>query len=491
MEQEIGLRDLPAGGERPVGADALGLESAAGVRVGDGRVLKPTRADEPPQPRDRRGDKLHHAHDAVVRLVDRGGRHTHAERADVDLLRLAAGDDVVDHGTRDDDAGIRARLAGGLDDVLPDEAGGAGGAVHVEELERFARVDADALIHRAVAVALVAVHAQEPAVLRVRDDEAAGAVLQILVDEDHVVRDRVDLARLAEGDVVILAADRVRAEQNLAVRLAVDLLEHFALAAAGGALVHEHDLVFIRRLEDRGGGVVGDPALVLADVEQDGEHALFRGRAGVEVVGEDLVQRLAALVDDDLLAVEVRQPERRGDVDDRPGRKARLHLVDADEALHIRERQREKRRVRRADHQRVVAVVAAAGVEGEDDVALRLKPLHRLGAEEGEVVAVHVPEAGLVGREVVADAHAVGVAAAHVVLHEVDDGAVLAADDLGLLEKTLAGDVVRHVKLRAVRRAVAKLLELLLRLGIAAPGALRQRLADVVGHIEAVEERVN
>lgn len=43
LEQQIRLRDLEARGERPVGADALGLQAAAGVRIGDGRVLEAAR----------------------------------------------------------------------------------------------------------------------------------------------------------------------------------------------------------------------------------------------------------------------------------------------------------------------------------------------------------------------------------------------------------------------------------------------------------------
>ena len=75
------------------------------------------------------------------------------------------------------------------------------------------------------------------------------------------------------------------------------------------------------------------------------------------------MQILAALVHDDLLAIEVRQAEGRRDVDDGAGGKARLDVVDADEALHIGQGERKEGRVGGADHQRVIAEVASAGVE--------------------------------------------------------------------------------------------------------------------------------
>ena len=255
--------------------------------------------------------------------------------------------------------------------------------------------------------------------------------------------------------------------------------------------MHEDDLVLIGALKHRRGGVVRDPALVLADVQQHREHALLGGGAGIEVVGEDLVQRVAALVHDHLAAVEVGQAEGRRDIDDAARGVVLRHVVDAHEALHVRKRQREEGRVGRADHQRVVAVVLAAGAEGQQDDALGLDPLHGLPAELGELIAVHVLEAGLVGGQIVADAHAVGVAAAHIVLHEVDGGAVLAAHDLGLLDHALAGDGVGHVVDGAVGRAVAELKELILGLGIAAPAALGDGLLQVLRQDETIKERID
>ena len=308
----------------------------------------------------------------------------------------------------------------------------------------------------------------------------AGVVLHILVGKDHIVSDWVDLTGLAEGQVILFTADSVDTHEQTVILFAVDLFEHLALAAAGSALMHEDRLHFIRRFEPCGGGVVGYPALVLADVKKHGEHALLCGGAGIEVIGKDLVQVLAALVDNDLLAVEVSVAEGRGDIDDGAGSEAVLDLVNADKALHICKRQREERGVHRADHKAVIAVIPAAGVEGQHYKALGAEPLHGLLAELGELIAVDVGKARLIGGQIVTDTHAVGIAAAHIVLHEVDSGAVLAADDLGLLDKTLAVDAVAHVKLGGVRGAVAHLDELLLGFGIAEAVGVFQCLHEIL-----------
>lgn len=55
----------------------------------------------------------------------------------------------------------------------------------------------------------------------------------------------MDLTGFAKAEVIFLSADGVGAEKDLAVLLLVQLLQHLALSAAGGTLVHEDDLIFI------------------------------------------------------------------------------------------------------------------------------------------------------------------------------------------------------------------------------------------------------
>ena len=308
--------------------------------------------------------------------------------------------------------------------------------------------------------------------------------------QDHIVGNGVDLTGLAQAQVIFLTADGVDAHQQLAVLVPVDLLQHLALAAAGSALVHEDHLVLIGGLQHGGGGVVGDPALVLADVQQDGEHALLGRGAGIEVVGKDLMQVLAAAVDNHLLAVKMGVTERRRHIDDGPGLIVLLHVKDADEALHIGQGEGEESSVHGADHQAVIAVVLPAGLERQDDQLLAGQPVHGFLPEFGELVAIFFLEKRLVGGQIVPNAHTIRITAAHIVLHEVDHGAVLAADHLGLLHKAPAFDGVDHVIAGGMGRPIAHFLQLLLGLRVAQAAAFLQRLGQVLGQDESVKIRV-
>ena len=370
--------------------------------------------------------------------------------------------------------------------MLPDEAGRAGHAVHIEKLKRALGMNADALILGVVAVSVQAVHAQKPAVLSVKNAEHTDLrILQLLVGARHVVRDGADRAGLAERHVVLFARDRMRADEQAVIVLAVEVLEHLALAAAGSALVHEDDLVLIRRFEHCRTRVAADPALLLADVEQNGEHALLRAGTGIEIIGKDLVQHLGAVVDHDLLAVKMRVAERRRNIDDRARGVALGNVGNAGEALHVGKRQGKERRVRRADHQTGTAVGAVAGRERQEQHLLRGKPVERFLAQLGKLIAEAVLEARLVRGQVIADRHAVWVAAAHIVLHEVDDGTVLAAHDLGLLHGADALDRVNDIIAGGVRGTVHHLLELLLGFRIGNAPAFFQCRGDVVGKVES------
>ena len=353
-------------------------------------------------------------------------------------------------------------------------------------------MDRGLFIDGVIAVGVEAVHAEEPARLGVHDAQlAARRVLISRMAHGHVVRDGRDAARFAEIEVVPLPRHHVGAEQQAVIRLALEILEHFALAAAGRAFVHEDGLVFVGRLHQGGGGVAADPALVLADVQQHGVDALLGRGAGIEVVGEDLVERFAAVMDHDLPAVEVRVAEGRRDVDDGPGRIVLRDVLDSHKALHIGQGQGEEGRVRRADQQAVIALVRRAGFEGQQDHALAREPVHGLLAELGEGIAEAILEPRLVGGQVVADDHGVGVAAAHIVLHEIDGRAVLAADDLRLLDGALAHDVVDDVVAGGVRRAKDQLVKLLLGLDVGDGPAALERRAQILRQHKAAKICVN
>ena len=297
----------------------------------------------------------------------------------------------------------------------------------------------------------------------------------------------MDLAALAEAHVILFSRDRVRADEKAVVRLAVEVLEHFALAAAGRALVHEDDLVFIRRFDHRSARVAADPALLLADIQQERETALFGAGAGIEVVGKDLVHLPGAVVHDDLLAVKVRVAEGRGDKNDGAGLIVLGHVGNAHKALHIGKREGEERRVERADHQAGVAVAARTGGKGQQHDLLRGKPVERFLTKRRKLVAEAILEARLVGGQIVADGHGVGVAAAHIVLHKVDNAAVLAAHDLGLLHRAVALDGIDNVVAGGMRRAIGHLLQLRLRLGVGDALAFFQCRGDLACELKSFE----
>ena len=431
-QQQVCLLYALAGCKRPVGTNALALQLVAGY---DRRVIEAARCDQTPQPSQCRRNDMQHTHDAVVRVIAGGGGHTNAERAYVYFYRLL--DDVRNIPARHDGTRVGARLAVGIQRVLPDQQGCTRMAFHVEEAQRLLRLGADALVNRIAAVVGYAVHAEEPAVLTVNEYQLAGVVLHARIAGSHIVAHRLNLAGGADMQVGLFARYRVGREQHLAVRLAGDVLQHLALAAAGSALVHDDKLVLVRGDQTACGSMAGGPALLLANVEQYGVNTLLGRRARIQVVGEYLVAVIQTVVNNNLLAVEVGVTERRCNIDDRT-RLVALGLLCAYKALQMCQRKCEECALLRAYEHGAVAVLVAAGIKRHEDQLLRLEPVHGLAAQLVELVAVHIREALLVGRLVVCDAHAVRLAAAHVILYKVNGCTVLAADNISFFYQTLA-----------------------------------------------------
>ena len=133
--------------------------------------------------------------------------------------------------------------------------------------------------------------------------------------------------------------------------------------------------------------------------------------------------------------------ERGRNVNDRAGLIS-LALLRVDEALQVRQRKCKKRALLGAYQHRTVAINVAARIERHQDQFLGLEPIHGLAAEIGKRIAVNVYKALFVGRLVVRNAHAVRLAAAHIVLYKIDRGSIFAAGYIRFLDRTLA----RHVK---------------------------------------------
>ena len=192
-------------------------------------------------------------------------------------------------------------------------------------------------------------------------------------------------------------------------------------------------------------------------------------------------------MDHHLFAIEMGVAEGGSHVDDGAGGVVVGDVVDGDESLHVGQCQGEEGGVGGADHEAVIAVGAVPGLEGQHDEPLGGEPVHGLPAQGGELVAEAVGKAGLVGGAAVADDHGVGVPAAHVVLHEVDQRAVLAADDLRLLHCALADDVVDYIVLGCVGGAEDQLVQLLLIFEVGDGLAFDQCLPQIIGQDELVE----
>jgi len=258
----------------------------------------------------------------------------------------------------------------------------------------------------------------------------------------HVVGDRTQLAVSRQGDVALLAGLEVAPEQQTAVALAMHLFEHLALAAAAGALVHDRDVVVVRRHHAHGRAVGRHPVFPLPQVDQHAVHALLRAGARIEVVAEQLMDLARAVVNDHLPSAEMGGPQRRRHVDHRLRRKALGQGLRIKDSLKLRQTKREEARVGRGDHHRVDPLARSARDEEEHRELLRLDPVERLLADIGERAVEVIAEPGLVAGAVVGDEHAVGVSSPHVGIRVVGRDAVADPARRGLHNASLARHIV-------------------------------------------------
>ena len=81
--------------------------------------------------------------------------------------------------------------------------------------------------------------------------------------------------------------------------------------------------------------MVCNPALVLADVKQHGEHTLFCRGAGIEVICKDLVHAFTALVHNNLLAAEMGVAEGGSHINNGSGLIFSADVKNTGKALHV------------------------------------------------------------------------------------------------------------------------------------------------------------
>ena len=157
------------------------------------------------------------------------------------------------------------------------------------------------------------------------------------------------------------------------------------------------------------------------------------------------MQVRVAAVDHHLLARKVCVPEGRGHIDHGAGLEV-VHLLGIHKGLELREGKGKEGRVPGADQNRVIAVVIAAGLEGDDDQLLPCQPSEGLHPQGAEIVAIDILKARLVGGLFIRHPHTVRVPTAHIVLHIVDHCAVFATNH-GSLFHRLAVHIIEHLNL--------------------------------------------
>ena len=170
---------------------------------------------------------------------------------------------------------------------------------------------------------------------------------------------------------------------------------------------------------------------------------------------------IQAVVYDNLTAIEVGMTERGRYVNDRAGLEA-LGLLSRDKALQVCHCVCKECCVARANQHRTITVCVAARIEGHHDQFLSLEPIQGICLALCKVITVNILKARLVGRLVITDAHAVGIATAHVILGVVDDYAVLCAYYGRFTHLTAACYVIYDIVLTRTAGTEYRLVQLLL-----------------------------
>jgi hypothetical protein len=401
-----------------------------------------TGSHQPPQPAQSRREQVHHAENAVVRIFPGGGRSANPETPDVDLYFPGYG---VFHMTPGHDyPGIGAGFSRGIHGVLPDQGGSPGLAVYIQENEGFRRIDAQLLQVRFLAVLVEVVDPEEPAVLGVGDCQ-----FSVLggMGHRHVVRHGMQFAGIVQFEEEIVFGNGIVRQQDATVGFTMDGLGHFALAAAACAFVENDELVVIRSDEPHRGTVQGGPSLLLADIQQNAVDAFLRARSGIQVVAKQFMAFAQAIMDHYLFSAEVGMPERRGYIQNRPGRESFGDLRCGDKSLEIRQSSHEEAGIRRRDKQRRVAagVVSAPERQGHQ-FSQALEPFERFGPDRIEILTVSAAKAFLVAGIVVRDQHRFRIPTAHIGLGVVHRRSVFTPGHRCFEHLALSGNIVTDLE---------------------------------------------
>ncbi len=291
----------------------------------------------------------------------------------------------------------------------------------IQKNQWFRWIDAEPLQARRRPIAVNMVDTHKPSVLRIGQRQTPICVLVTRMRAGHVVRNRLQMARLGQIEGALFLGDDVPSQQQPPIFHAMDGFGHLALAAAARALVHEDEPVLIRRHHRNRRAVIRRPAFALALVEQHRVDALLRARPGIEVIRKDLLVRLAPIVHHNLPPSEMRMPERRRNEKHSTGDlEVRRHLAARNHALQIRKGRREKRSLPRHNQQTAVPQRVGTRVERHRHNLLRLQPRQRLQPHGRELLAKAIVIRRLVRRQRIANDHSVWIAPAHRRIRKID-----------------------------------------------------------------------
>ena len=194
------------------------------------------------------------------------------------------------------------------------------------------------------------------------DANMAGLLRWTLADPDipGVEKDPVSWPAPARAewsdDGGMAAAGRHRAELTMHLARCRQALDLFV-----------PDVVVVWGDDLDGRTMIGYPTLALSKTKQHTVNPFLGAGPRIQVIREQFVQRVSAVVDYDLPPLEMCVTEHGRDIDDSPGKKARGNHVVRNNPLQHRQSKGKEARVGRCEHERIHPDASASGNEAEHD----------------------------------------------------------------------------------------------------------------------------
>ena len=245
---------------------------------------------------------------------------------------------------------------------------------------------------------------------------------------------------------MLFLADQIFGEQDPAIVLTVNFLDHFALATTAGAFVHQGEDIVIRRDDLDGRTVDGDPLFLFAEIQKHTIDAFFGTRAGIQIIGKHFVDGIGAVMDHHLTASEMSVTEGRRQIKNRSGGETMVQLALRDESLQIKKPSGKEAGIIWRHKECGIPHAGVACHERHQDEILLGQPGKGLAAQVSKIGLVTLGIALLIGRTVVGNDHAIRIATTHVWIEIVDYGAILGPGNRRFDHPALAWDIIGDFK---------------------------------------------